>query len=43
MLLNPEMPSTGGAFKVDEDAKAVQIKVGNPTKIVHIGTGLDPK
>jgi hypothetical protein len=37
------MPLTSGAFKVTEDAKAVQIDVGDPTKIVQIGASLDPK
>jgi hypothetical protein len=43
MPLNLEMPPTSGAFMADEDAKAMQIKAGRPTKTVKIGTNLDPK
>jgi hypothetical protein len=43
MPLSLEMPLTFGAFKVDEDAKDVQIEAGSSTKTVHIGTSLDRK
>jgi hypothetical protein len=43
MPLSLEMPPTFGAFKVDEDAKDVQIEAGSSTKTVHIGTSLDCK
>jgi hypothetical protein len=37
------MPLTSGAFKAAEDAKAVQIDAGDPTKTMQIGASLDPK
>jgi hypothetical protein len=43
MPLNPEMPPTSRAFMADEDAKAMEIKAGSPTKTVKIGTNPDPK
>jgi hypothetical protein len=32
-----------GIFKIDEDAKAVQIDARDPTKTVQIEASLDPK
>jgi hypothetical protein len=32
-----------GAFKADEDTKAVQIDAGDPAKTVQIGASLNPK
>jgi hypothetical protein len=37
------MPPTSNAFKAIEDAKAVPIDAGDPTKTVQIGASLDPK
>jgi hypothetical protein len=41
--LGLEMPLTFSVFKANEDAKAVQIDVGNLAKTVQIGANLDPK
>jgi hypothetical protein len=37
------MPPTSGIFKMDEDAKAVQIDARDHAKTVQIGASLDPK
>jgi hypothetical protein len=37
------MPASSNAFKAVEDAKAVQIDVGDRTKTVKIGDNLNPK
>jgi hypothetical protein len=39
----PSHASTFSIFKATEDAKAVQIEVEDPTKIVQTGASLDPK
>jgi hypothetical protein len=41
--LSPRMHPTPGVFKTGEDARAVQIDIDDPTKIVQIGASLDPK
>jgi hypothetical protein len=41
--LSLDMPPTSSIFKMDEDAKAVQIDAGNPTKTMQIGVSLNPK
>jgi hypothetical protein len=41
--LSPGMHPTPGVFKTGEDARAVQIDIDDPTKIVQIGASLDPK
>jgi hypothetical protein len=41
--LSPMMPPTSSVFKIDEDAKAMQINSGDPAKTVQIGASLDPK
>jgi hypothetical protein len=43
MPLNPGLPRTSGAFKADEDTKAVQIDTENLAKTVQIGASLDLK
>jgi hypothetical protein len=42
-LTGPTMPSSTGAFKVAEDAKAIQIDAEDPAKTVQIGADLSPK
>jgi hypothetical protein len=42
-LLSLAMPSMSSSFKVAEDAKAVQIDVGDLAKTMQIGASLDPK
>jgi hypothetical protein len=37
------MPPTSGIFKMDEDAKVVQIDARDHAKTVQIGASLDPK
>jgi hypothetical protein len=37
------MPASSNSFKGVEDAKTVQINDEDPTKIVQIGAGLNPK
>jgi hypothetical protein len=41
--LGPVMPPMSGIFKMDKDAKDVQIYVGDPTKNRQIGASLVPK
>jgi hypothetical protein len=41
--LSPELPLISSVFKMDEDAKGMQIDAKNPTKTMQIRVGLDPK
>jgi hypothetical protein len=41
--LSLAMLLTSDVFKMDEDAKAIQIDAGNPSKTVQIRASLDPK
>jgi hypothetical protein len=41
--LRSAMPPMSGIFKADEDARAVQVDVGNLDKAVQIGASLNPK
>jgi hypothetical protein len=41
--LSSAMPLMLGGFKIDKDAKVVQIDAGNPDKTVQIRASLNPK